>query len=52
MRKQFDALIRRQFPDAVSANSSSPGLNGKIIVNVAYILTDNGKRVTAMYHFE
>ena len=34
MRKQFDALIRRQFPDAVSANSPSPELNGVIIINI------------------
>ena len=51
MRKQFDAIIRRQFPDAVFANSSSPRLNGKIIINVAYILTDNGKRMKQRYTY-
>lgn len=51
MREQFDALILRQFPDAVSANSPSPGLNGIIIINVAYILTDNGKRMKQRYTY-
>ena len=51
MRAQFDALIRRQFPDAVSANSSSPGVNGRMIINMAYNLTDSGKRLKRRYTY-
>ena len=51
MREQFDALIRRQFPDAVTANSSSPQVNGKIIINLSYVLTDGGKRLKRRYTY-
>ena len=51
MRKQFDALIRHQFPDAVSVESSSPGVTGKIIINMAYELTNSGKPLKRRYTY-
>ena len=50
-REQFDALIRRQFPDALLIDSSSPVVKGKIIVNLAYHLTDSGKRLKRRYTY-
>jgi hypothetical protein len=51
MRKQFDALIRHQFPDAEPIESAVPGISGKLIINIAYKLTDTGKRIKRRYTY-
>ena len=51
MRKQFDALIRHQFPDAESVDSIAPAISGKLIINMAYELTENGKRLRRRYTY-
>ena len=51
MRKQFDALIRHQFPDAESIESASPAITGKLIINMTYKLMDSGNQIKRRYTY-
>jgi hypothetical protein len=51
MRKQFDALIRHQFPAAESIDSTAPAISGKLIINLAYELTVEHRRIRRRYTY-
>lgn len=51
MRSQFNSMVRNQYPDARSLQISNPKVNGRILLNAAYDLTDNGVKVRRRYTY-
>ncbi|MGO9095226.1 MAG: hypothetical protein ACLQGV_08380 [Bryobacteraceae bacterium] len=51
MERQFDTLVRSQYPDARAAGAPAFRVNGRILVNVAYDLTESGSPVRQSYTY-
>lgn len=51
MGTQWNALIKRQFSDARELSSPPPPVNGRILINKTYSLTDETASVTRRYTY-
>ena len=51
MLSQWNVMVENQYPDAKVLTSSSPKVNGRILINAAYDLTDLGKLVRRRYTY-
>lgn len=51
MKRQWDAMVRNQYPDVRSMAEHVPKVNGTILVNAAYELTDGGTKVRRRYTY-
>jgi hypothetical protein len=51
MKRQWDAMVRNQYPDARSIAGTVPKVSGRILVNGDYELTDDGKKVRRRYTY-
>ena len=51
MKRQWDAMVRNQYPDMRSVAGAVPKVSGKILVNGIYELTDDGEKVRRRYTY-
>jgi hypothetical protein len=51
MKRQWDAMLGNQYPDVRSIAGAIPKVNGRILVNGTYELTDDGKKVRRRYTY-
>ena len=51
MEAQWDSMVQNQYPDARSVDGEIPKVNGRIVVNGTYELTDNGAKVLRRYTY-
>jgi len=51
MQSQWDAMIRNNYPDARTVNRELPKVEGRILINGTYELTDNGAKVRRRYTY-
>jgi hypothetical protein len=51
MQRQFDTLVRSRYPDARAAGAPVFRVNGRILVNVAYDVTEAGSPVRKSYTY-
>jgi len=51
MKVQWDSMIRNKYPDMRPVNSEVPQVNGKILINASYDLTDGGEKVRRRYTY-
>ncbi len=51
MSRQWDAMIHNQFPDAISLSMPPPQVHGRMLINAAYTLSDDGSRVERRYSY-
>ena len=51
MKRQWDAMLRNQYPDLRSVAATVPKVSGRILVNGDYELTDDGKKVRRRYTY-
>jgi len=51
MKRQWDAMLRNQYPDVRSVAGAVPKVSGKILVNGTYELTDDGKKMRRRYTY-
>jgi len=51
MKRQWDSMVRNQYPDVRSVGGEVPKVAGKILVNGTYELTDDGKKVRRRYTY-
>lgn len=51
MKRQWDAMVRNQYPDMRPLNAVYPKVDGRILVNGIYELTDSGVKVRRRYTY-
>jgi len=51
MKRQWDTMVRNQYPDIRSVAGAVPKVDGRIVVNGTYELTDDGKKVRRRYTY-
>jgi hypothetical protein len=51
MKRQWDAILRNQYPDVRSVTGAVPQVGGSILINGTYELTDGGKKVRRRYTY-
>ena len=51
MKRQWDSMVRNQFPDARPVSAGAPQVNGTILINGSYELTDDGAKVRRRYTY-
>jgi hypothetical protein len=51
MKRQWDVMVRNQYPDARSVVAAVPKVSGRILINSEYELTDDGKKVRRRYTY-
>lgn len=51
MKRQWDAMVRNQYPDVRSVAGALPKVGGRILVNGTYELTDDGKKLRRRYTY-
>ena len=51
MKRQWDAMVRNQYPGVRSVAGTIPKVTGRILVNGEYKLTDDGKKVRCRYTY-
>jgi hypothetical protein len=51
MESQWNTMVRNQFPDAMLVNVTSPSVHGRVLINQAYDLTDDGVKVRRRYTY-
>lgn len=51
MKRQWDVMVRNQYPDARSVVAAVPKVSGRILINGEYELTDDGKKVRRRYTY-
>lgn len=51
MQAQWNSLIRQQYGDVTTIAGSAPNVQGRILINATYGLTDGGDKVTRRYTY-
>ena len=51
MKRQWDTMVRNQFPGARSVTANRPTVSGRILINGSYDLTDGGTTVRRRYTY-
>jgi len=51
MKRQWDAMVRNQYPDMRPLSAVSPKVDGRILINGIYELTDSGVKVRRRYTY-
>lgn len=51
MKRQWDAMVRNQYPDMHLLSAASPKVDGRILINGMYELTDNGVKIRRRYTY-
>ncbi len=51
MVRQWDSMVRNQYSDASSLKMAAPKVNGRVLINSAYKLTDTGAFVQRRYTY-
>jgi hypothetical protein len=51
MKHQWDSMLRNKYPDVRSVNEDVPKVNGTILVDGSYELTDEGTKVRRRYTY-
>lgn len=51
MKRQWDAVVRNQYPDVRSIAGTVPKVNGRILINGDYEFTDGGKIMRRRYTY-
>lgn len=51
MKRQWDSMVRNQYPDMRSLTADSPKVDGRILINGTYEFTDNGVKVRRRYTY-
>lgn len=51
MQDQWDSMIKNKYPDARIVNRELPRVEGRILINGTYELTDNGAKVRRRYTY-
>jgi hypothetical protein len=51
IQSQWNTIVHNQYPDAKSVSVEDPKVNGKLLVNDMYDLTDNGTKVRRLYTY-
>ena len=51
IQQQFDTLLQSQFPGATKVAAMPISVKGKVLVNLAYVLTDEGARLRRQYSY-
>jgi len=51
MKRQWDSMVRNQYPDMRLLTADSPKVDGRILINGIYEFTDNGVKVRRRYTY-
>jgi hypothetical protein len=51
MARQWDSMVTAKFPDANTISGSAPNVNGRLLINKTYQMTDNGEFIRRRYTY-